>query len=142
MSIFFLKKFFQAISAKHLALCSESVAAVRAVVQCIAADIDEINGKAKLQEAVEEMAQHERDLEAKLVNIMRDLAASQNDPSGSLGLLADRTQNLFRILEKVLPKHKLAHLFDSIYAVYMELFDATTPQFERLEALRAACLKQ
>lgn len=103
---------------------------------------------ARLEEAEEEMLQHERDVENKLVSIMRELAASMRDSvaaagggSVSLSVLADRTQNLFRILEKVLPKQKLARLFDLIHAVYVDMFPPSTPSFDRIETLRSNCLK-
>lgn len=89
----------KAISAKHLALCSESVAALRRVARIVRAEANPA-AAARLLEAESEMEQHERDLELKLVGLMRDLAAAQQAPGGSLAVLADRTQNLFRILEK------------------------------------------
>ncbi len=130
----------KAISAKHLALCSESVGAIRSLLPFLRTSSAE---QVALWETVgREFDDHQRDLLAKLVAIMHGLASSQIGPGGSIAVLVEKTQSLFRILEKVLKREKVEQLFDSIWNVYTQLLNPALPEYDRLQQLRATCLKE
>jgi hypothetical protein len=130
----------KAISAKHLALCGESIGAIRALLPLLALGC--ANGTEGAWDAVcRDFDDHQRDLFAKLVSIMHDVAASQAGPGGSAALVAEKTQSLFRILDKVMKREKLELLYDAIANVYLQLLNPAMPDYDRIASLRAACFK-
>jgi hypothetical protein len=127
----------KAISTKHLALCSESIGAVLALMPPVAARLGIADGYAEI---VGEYTHHKKDLFGKMVTIMDQMSAYElaqylegpRDVLVNFSNIADKTHTLYRVLVKVLSLSSLEELFGTIFEMYAEKMSGLDDKAEEL----------